>query len=245
MTSRAYDLAVVGAGIVGLAHAYAAARLGKKVIVIDREASANGASIRNFGFITVTGQERGAMWRRAMRTSHIWRGIAAEAAIARLHDGLLMTSRRTEGHAVLEALLDTEMGEGCELISAARLKTLLPHLPANALALKSPHETRVESRDAIPQLAQWLCERWGVEIRRKTAAWNVAPPRIETSNGIIEADAAIVCPGDDLTTLYPEWIAAFGVERCKLQMLRLADPGHRLPAAIMSDLGLLRYTGYA
>jgi glycine/D-amino acid oxidase-like deaminating enzyme len=28
-------------------------------------------------------------------------------------------------------------------------------------------------------------------------------------------------------------------------MLRLADPGYRLPAALMSDLGLVRYLGYA
>jgi hypothetical protein len=28
-------------------------------------------------------------------------------------------------------------------------------------------------------------------------------------------------------------------------MLRLADPGYRLPAGVMSDLGLVRYAGYA
>ena len=55
----------------------------------------------------------------------------------------------------------------------------------------------------------------------------------------------IVCPGDDLATLYPDRIALHGVTRCKLQMMRLADPGFRLPAAVMSDLGLARYAGYA
>jgi glycine/D-amino acid oxidase-like deaminating enzyme len=40
-------------------------------------------------------------------------------------------------------------------------------------------------------------------------------------------------------------VAAAGVTRCKLQMLRLADPGYRLSAAVMSDLGLARYAGYA
>lgn len=62
-----YDVAIVGAGIVGLAHALAAARDGRRVLVIDRDAQANGASIRNFGFVTVTGQEQGTVWRRARR----------------------------------------------------------------------------------------------------------------------------------------------------------------------------------
>ncbi|WP_375268643.1 FAD-dependent oxidoreductase, partial [Phenylobacterium sp.] len=50
-----YDLAVVGAGIVGLACALAAARRGRSGVVLDRDAQANGAAVRNFGFVTVTG----------------------------------------------------------------------------------------------------------------------------------------------------------------------------------------------
>ena len=55
----------------------------------------------------------------------------------------------------------------------------------------------------------------------------------------------VVCPGDDLATLFPERIAAYGVDRCKLHMLRLADPGFRLNAAVMADLSLARYAGFA
>jgi D-hydroxyproline dehydrogenase subunit beta len=40
---KTYDLAVVGAGILGQACALAAARSGRKVVVIDRDAQANGA----------------------------------------------------------------------------------------------------------------------------------------------------------------------------------------------------------
>ena len=79
--SGSYDLAVVGAGICGLAHALAAARRGKRTIVIDRDARANGASVRNFGFVTVTGQQAGDCWRRAMRSRDIWIDIATAARI--------------------------------------------------------------------------------------------------------------------------------------------------------------------
>ena len=91
-----FDFAVVGAGIVGLAHALAAARLGKRVAVIDRDFQANGASIRNFGFVTVTGQARGEVWRRALRSAQVWDEIAGPAGIAVLQRGLTMVARRPE-----------------------------------------------------------------------------------------------------------------------------------------------------
>jgi FAD dependent oxidoreductase TIGR03364 len=68
---------------------------------------------------------------------------------------------------------------------------------------------------------------------------------LQTSRGVIEAEAAVVCPGDDFVTLYPERIAGYGLRKCRLSMLKTADPGFRLPAALMSDLSLTRYRGYA
>ncbi len=241
-----YDLAIVGAGILGLAHALAASRLGLKTVVIDRDAQANGASIRNFGFVTVTGQERGEHWRRAMRSRDVWQEIAEPAGIEIIHRGSVVVARRPEALAVVEAFLGTEMGERCELLSAATLAKRQPELAEGALgALWSPHEVRVESNEAIPRLAAFLAEYKDVEFRRETAVLSVEPPAVQTSRGRIEARAVVVCPGDDMATLFPERIAAYGVERCKLHMLRLADPGFKLNAAAMADLSLARYAGFA
>jgi len=241
-----YDLAIVGAGILGLAHALAASRLGLRTVIIDRDAQANGASIRNFGFVTVTGQERGEHWRRAMRSRDVWQEIAGPAGIDIIHRGAIVAARRPEALAVVEAFLATEPGERCAFLPPVELAKRQPELAEGALgALWSPHEVRVESKEAIPKLAAFLAEQRGVEFRRETAVIAVEPPRVETSRGPIEARAVIVCPGDDLATLFPERIAAYGVERCKLHMLRLADPGFRLNAAVMADLSLARYAGFA
>ena len=245
--NRPFDLAVVGAGIVGLACALAAAKRGKRVVVIDRDAQANGASVRNFGFITVTGQARGDMWVRAGRSADVWAEIAAEAGIPVLHRGLLLAARRPESVAVLEAFLRTEMGAECRLLDAEDVQrnhaeAATPELLA---ALWSPHELRVESREAIPRLAAWLEARHGVSFLRETAVLAVETSKLVTTRGEIEAEAIAVCPGDDLVSLFADRIAAHGVTRCKLQMLRLADPGFRLSAGVMSDLGLARYAGYA
>lgn len=247
MLQEKFDLAVVGAGIVGLAHALAAARLGKRVVVIDRDAQANGASVRNFGFVTVTGQERGRTWNLARRARDVWAEIAPQAGIAIEQRGLTMVARRPESHALLAAFLRTEMGEGCRLLSTAEARTHLPGAAqdAPAGALFSPHDLRVDSPTAIPRLAAWLEAAFGVTFLRDTAVREVTTGRVTTSRGRIDCEAVVVCPGDDLSTLYPDQIAAHAVQRCRLQMLRLADPGFRLPSAVMSDLGLVRYLGYA
>jgi D-hydroxyproline dehydrogenase subunit beta len=242
-----FDLAVVGAGIVGLATALAAARRGLRVIVIDRDAQANGASVRNFGFITVTGQERGAMWARARRSRDVWREVAAAAGIPVIHEGLWMVVRRPQSVAVLEAFLDTEMASGCRLLEPSEARRRCPQIAAPDMlaVLESTTELRVESRQAIPLLAAWLADVHGVTFLRNTAVTGIEPPQVHTSHGLVRAARVAVCPGDDLNGLYAGRIGGFNLTRCRLQMLRLADPGFRLPAALMSDLGLGRYRGYA
>ena len=241
-----YDLAVVGGGVLGLAHAYVAARAGKRVVVIERDARANGASIRNFGFITVSGQERGDSWRLARRTRDIWAEIALKADLAVEHRGLYVTARSPEAMAVIEAFLATEMGEECRLLDAADFRAKTDGLGSPDLcgALYSPHELRLESRQVIARFAAFLAEAMGVTFLNETAVHSATPPRLVTSRGVVEAGAVVVCPGDDFVTLYPERIAPYRLNKCRLSMLRLADPGVRLPGAVMSDLGLVRYRGY-
>lgn len=241
----AFDLAIVGAGICGLAHALAASRRGLKVAVFDRDAQANGASIRNFGFITVTGQQAGECWNRAMRSRDIWAEVAELAGIPIVQRGLVVAARRPEARAVLEAFLETEMGTGCTLAEPEEAAMRFPVLGRVEAALVSPHEFRVESRTAIPRLAGYLAERSGVRFFRRTAVHAVEPGKLETSEGTFEASAVVVCPGDDFGALLPERLAAYHLTRCKLHMLRLAPPATALPMPVMSDLGLVRYLGYA
>ena len=244
-----FDLAVVVAGICGLAHALAAARRGLKVVVLERDAQANGASIRNFGFVTVTGQQRGACWRRAMRSRDVWAELAPVAGIRIEHRGLAVAVRRPEAVGVLEAFRATEMGEGCELLTPGKARERFPMLRGEGLlaVLASPHELRVESRTAVPALARWLAAALGVTFRYQTLVRAAAPPVVETTRGTFRAAHCVVCPGDDFLGLYPERLAAYGLTRCKLHMLRLDEPAGlpRLTAAVMSDLGLVRYLGYA
>ncbi len=241
-----YDLAVVGAGILGLAHALAAAKRGLRVIVFDRDAQPNGASVRNFGLVTITGQDPGAIRDRALASRTIWLDVAARAGIPVVQRGALIAAQRPEAMAVLESYADTPEGEACSLLTPSELCDRLPQLDGSRLAggLYSPHELRVESREAIPLLVRYLAGQ-GVEFRFSTMVSLVEPGTVHTVGGEIAARWIVVCSGDDLTGLFADAIASHNVKRCKLQMLRLADPGFRLSSAILSDLSLTRYGGFS
>ena len=242
-----YDIAIVGAGILGLAHAKAARDRGLRVVVIDRDAQANGASIRNFGFITVSGQEAGECWQFARRSRDVWLEVANAAEIPVLQRGLVVAARRQAAEAVIDAFLATDMGQDCRRLSLNEARGFVPCLSDSVTAaLYSPHELRVESKTAIPQLARWLAKACGVDFRWNEQVLDIMPPSIRTDRGTIDAGAVILCPGDNYHGPLSDNLAARNLTRCKLHMLRVkpARPV-RLATALMSDLGLARYLGYA
>ncbi|MFN3437697.1 MAG: TIGR03364 family FAD-dependent oxidoreductase [Acidovorax sp.] len=243
-----FDLIVVGAGIVGLAHAYTAARRGLKVCVVERDAACVSASIRNFGFVTVTGQGAGDTWRRARRSREVWDTVAPQAGIEVLHRGLYVRAQRPSAHAVLEAFMRTEMGEGCELLTSAEASLRAPVLQLDAAqaVLYSPHDLRVESRTAIGLLARWLAAQHGVIFRFGEAVLEISTPLVRTSRAVLRAERVAVCTNTELHGLFAERLSHQDLRLCQLQMLRVTpEPGFRLPGSVMGDLSLVRYPGYS
>jgi glycine/D-amino acid oxidase-like deaminating enzyme len=142
-----------------------------------------GASIRNFGFITVTGQRDGDTWRRARRSRDLWEEIAQLAQIPICHEGLTLVAQRPEALALLEAFKDTHMGKDCTLLTQdAIAKTCsVVRMESCIGGMYSPHELRVESRDAIPRIASWLAESLGVNFLYNCEVLDFALPQIQTS----------------------------------------------------------------
>jgi FAD dependent oxidoreductase TIGR03364 len=241
-----FDLVVVGAGIVGLAHALAAARRGLRVAVLERDACATSASVRNFGFVTVSGQDGGATRRRALRSREIWAEVAREAVIPIHQQGAVIVAQRLPALSALEEFASGEMGKGCELWDAPTLRSRLPRVNPKALgALWSPHELRVEARDAIPLLARWLEDKLGVVFSWNTIALGFDGTTVAHSAGKLSAGAVVIAPGASVSTFAPDLARRVDVRQCKLQMMRLANPGFTLPGVVMTDLSLARYEGFA
>lgn len=249
-TVSRFDVIVVGAGIVGLAHAYEAARKGLKVCVVERDAACVSASIRNFGFVTVTGQGAGDTWRRARYARDVWAAIAPQAGIQVVHQGLNVVATRDKAVDVLNAFMATDMAQsvGCELWSPAQAARHAPELQLGdaRAVLHSPIDLRVESRQAIGQLTRWLAEQHNVTFCFGEAVLEVATPKVVTAKATLHAERVVVCTNADIYGLYSQLFAKHQVRLCQLQMLRVQPQvGFKLTASVMGDLSLVRYHGYS
>jgi FAD dependent oxidoreductase TIGR03364 len=241
------DVIIVGSGIVGMACAWAALQQGKSVRVIDRDPFCVGASIRNFGFVTVTGQGSGDTWRRARRSRDVWADLAPKAGIDVAHQGLFVLAQRPQAQVVLQELLARPEGADLRWLNPTELARQAPHLAhAHVLgALYSPHEIRIESRVAVEQLRLYLASQ-GVVFHMGQTTQQVIEGAVLVADAWLTAERIVVCPGPDIRHLFPEAFQQNQTQLCQLQMLRVQPPaGYRLGAGVMGDLSLVRYRGYS
>lgn len=244
--NKSFDLVVVGAGIIGLATAFRAAQQGLNVAVVERNAQAVDASIRNFGFVTVSGQPSGKHWQRAQKSRDIWADIAPKIGIHICHRGTHFLAQRQASAAVLHEFAQTEMGQACYFLSQQEISKQLSYLKKGECVLYSPHEIRIESKTAIPLFAQWLDNHHGVTFFYQTSVQSVDLPTVQTSRGKLHSKHCVVCPGADLHSLFPQSFSRAKAKLCTLNMLRvMPQKPFTLNAAVMSDLSLARYEGFA
>lgn len=225
MTNRKkVDVAIVGAGIVGLAHAYIAARSGQRVAVFERNPAAMGASIRNFGMIWPIGQPAGTLHEMALRSRKIWLEVLQQAKLPFLATGSLHVTYREDEAMVGREFVDKapSLGYECAWLNAREaLAKSYAIRPQGLLgALWSPTELTVDPRQVIAGLPKFLSERYEVQFLFNTAVKFVETGYLDAAGERWDAESIIVASGDDLQTLFPEYFSQSGITRCKLQMMR-------------------------
>lgn len=224
MNSKSADVIIVGAGIVGLAHAYTAAKAGKRVVVLERGLAATGASIANFGMLWPIGQTAGRMLNLALQSRQIWLALLNDAKIAYRNKGSLHIACRQDEAEVGKEFAEIAPAHGFECSWLDR-SSALAHSPAlnpdTVLgALWSATEATVDPREVLRTLPEFLHERYGVEFQWGCPVFSIEQGRIQTARGEWHSERVIVCNGSDFETLYPEFFASSGLTRCKLQMMR-------------------------
>ncbi|MEQ8848034.1 TIGR03364 family FAD-dependent oxidoreductase [Botrimarina sp.] len=243
-------VAVVGGGIVGVAHAWREAAAGAEVTLFERSRRAEGASVRNFGMVWPIGQPAERR-EAALRSRALWDEFVCETRVWSRPSGSLHLATRGDELAVLEefAAAGPELGYDCQMLSAAACRQRCPAASERVLGgLSSPTEMGVDPREAIATAPAWLAERHGVRIEMGVAVVEVEPPSLVTGDGRRwQFDRVTICSGADYATLYPDLFAEHGLSRCKLQMMRTAPQagGWRIGPMVASGLTLRHYENFA
>jgi FAD dependent oxidoreductase TIGR03364 len=241
------DVLVVGAGIVGLAHASAALARGLSVTIVDRDSRAVGASIRNFGHACVTAQS-GELLELAMVAREKWLEHSANAGFFAVQSGALAIARTMTEVAVLDELAELRGARQVEVLTRDQAIGELradadPRIVGGA---RLRDDLRVDPREAVGALAAWLAAQPGVRFLWNTSYLGGGDGIAETSRGRIRAPRTIVCVGHDLDYLFPALAALRDVQRCGLQMMRVTAPaGLRLAPAVLTGTSMLRYPAFA
>lgn len=242
---------VVGAGILGLAHAWAAVKRGHSVTVIERSTRASGASIRNFGMVWPIGQMPGESLEIALESRALWLEATQAAGIWANPCGSMHVAYREDEWSVLQefAAQSSQLGYQCELLQPTEVLKRSRAVRSQGLlgALFSHTEVCVNPPKTIRTLPGWLQEKYGVQFQFGTQVNSVDSSGVHLATGVkLAADVTVVCSGSDFETLFPEILQSAGMRKCKLQMFKVAlpAPGFRIGTHLASGLTLRHYKNF-
>lgn len=220
------DVVVIGAGIVGLAHAWAASRNGRSVTMIDRSSYAQGASIRNFGMVWPIGQVPGSTLSAAMRSRELWIEAAQRAGFWHQTCGSVYLAMREDELAVMREFVDDHAVTGgyrCKNLTQEQAWAICPAANRSNVigGFFSETEVGVDPREAIRLIPKMLAEYHNVQVLFDTHAAECRSGVVVLADGsYIEAgEKIVVCSGSDTQTLFPGLLDRKGALLCKLQML--------------------------
>ncbi|WP_240506289.1 NAD(P)/FAD-dependent oxidoreductase [Thermoactinospora rubra] len=171
------DVIVIGAGAVGAACAYYAARAGLDVTVVDRGPVAGGTTGAGEGNVLVSDKEPGPELDLALLSNRLWRELAEVADFEYEPKGGLVVAETPEVLARLEELAGKQ---GVEHTRVTDLRDYEPHLaPGLAGGVHYPQDAQVQPMLAAARLLKAARERYG-SLRLRTG---VTVTGVLTSSG--------------------------------------------------------------
>lgn len=246
---KSADVAIIGAGVVGLAHAYMCARKGLKVVVVEREQFAVGASVRNFGLLWPIGQAPGDGLDRALRSRQHWQEVSEKAGIWLKPNGSLHLAYHEDEWSVLQEFAAMYQQEGYNIffLTPEEVVAQSQGVKRSGLlgGLYSSTEATVYSREAIRQIPRWLEHQYGVQFIWGQAVTSIEMPLVKTPLQTWRVDHAFVCSGNDFETLYPSFFQQQALTKCKLHMLKAkSDLPFNLGPSLCAGLTLRHYDAF-
>ncbi|MFJ4876295.1 NAD(P)/FAD-dependent oxidoreductase [Streptomyces sp. NPDC088745] len=199
-TRHPFDVVVVGAGVVGAACAFYAARSGLSVVVVDSGPVAGGTTGAGEGNLLVSDKEPGPELDLALLSTRLWRELAEEfpGRIEYEPKGGLVVAATQPGLAALRtfAAAQRESGVTCEDVGS--LHDLEPHLaPGLAGGAHYPQDAQVQPALAAAHLlrASGAQLRLGEEVTAVLRGPDGAVRGVRTPRGEILAPAVVNAAG--------------------------------------------------
>ncbi len=244
-----YDVAIAGAGVLGLAHAYHLAKRGLSVIVFERQPRAQGASVRNFGMLWPIGQPPGPLYDLARRSLTHWLELLQASGIWHERAGSLhLAYHDDEAQVLREFVAQAGAACSCSLLTAAQITERFPAVASAGLrcGMWSPIEVTVDPRQVMARLPDWLQRTLGVDFVFGTPVLGYDRPNLVVAGRELKANRLLVCTGADFRELAPDAFAQAGLIACKLQMMR-SQPyaAFRVGTMLAAGLTLRHYRAFA
>jgi FAD dependent oxidoreductase TIGR03364 len=247
------DVAIIGGGIVGLAHARAALAKGLRVVLFEREQFAIGASVRNFGLLWPIGQEPGSGLTRALRSRQAWSEVAEEAGIWLKPNGSLHLAYHDDEWDVLNEFAEMYKDEPYDITLLNPNQAVIHSMKSKSIktdglkgVLWSTTEATVNPREAIRKIPLWLEEKHGLVTRFGSMVTAIEMPHVKTATETWKVDKVFVCSGADFETLYPNVFTEHKMMKCKLQMMKaLTSRQFDLGPSLCAGLTLRHYQSFS
>ncbi|OLU09344.1 NAD(P)/FAD-dependent oxidoreductase [Achromobacter denitrificans] len=197
----AVDVAIIGAGIIGVSAAYALAQAGVRVAVFEKGAVACEQSSRNWGWVRTLGRELPEV-PLALRANQLWGQIQDRIDVGFRRSGILYLQESDADAAGHQAWIDGARAYGIDarLLGSGEARGLLPQTARNWTgAMYSANDGVAEPQLAAPAIAA-LARAAGAQILEGCAVRGVelAAGRISavvTERGRVAAQAVLVAAG--------------------------------------------------
>jgi D-hydroxyproline dehydrogenase subunit beta len=243
-----FDIAICGAGIAGLAHAYWAAKKGLNVVVVEKSGSAQGASVRNFGLFWPIGQEPEVSLPFSLIAKNVWEEFFTDTNTWHNPSGALGLAYHADEVELIQEFLSHQPGGRYTFLNLDEVLEISPNVNLKGLkgALYSLNEITINSREALPALAKWVAVKYKVKFIFNTICLNINSQTLFTNGKSITAKKFIITSGENLELLFPKIYKNAPLLKCKLQMLKASpDRAFKLGAAVFSATSFIHYPTFS
>jgi len=248
-TLEGQHVVIVGGGVLGTLHAYAALARGAEVTQLERDQVPAGASVRNFGLLWVSGRAPGRETDMALRARLLWEALGDDVPGIKFRaNGSFTLLTNDEEIEVAQRALEhpDAVARGISLMSRDEVVVRNPVLRGNfRAALHCALDAAIESRIALAALRHAMIATGRYRYQPGREMIGLREGAVIDHRGEVHAgDRVVVCVGAYLSGFARELFESEPLRSVRLHMAETEPLGDNLTTAVASADSLRYYPRY-